>query len=454
VPFRFLVLQWPRAARLPLPTLTLPKTQANPLTPEGLDGYTRHYRGSSRTADGRKQTVAHTALGAYDRDRFSLEDNRGQIFQRRTAIPEFLYPGVYVEEVELGPRPIEGVPTSTAGFVGLTQKGPKISSLITSFADYVNLFGCHLPVDVSTLPYAVEGFFKNGGKGCYIARVDEKSDYTSALEQLEGIEDVSIVVAPDHHRDPDLAAEIVKHCERLQDRFAILHAPPGVHLVTKIEQFKPPVDTKFAAFYFPWINVTDPATEKDVLIPPSGHVAGIYARVDIGRGVFSGPANEVVLGANSLETNITDVQQQVLNPQGVNCIRQFPGRGIRVWGARTCSTDPEWKYVNVRRYLTYLEQSIQEGTEWAVFEPNEPQLWATVRNTISAFLIKEWHRGGLVGITPEEAFFVKVDQSIMTPDDILNGRLIILIGVAPLRPAEFVIFRIGQWTADAHICDP
>lgn len=182
-------------------------------------------------------------------------------------------------------------------------------------------------------------------------------------------------------------------------------------------------------------------------------MAGIYARTDIGRGVFKAPANETVRGIVGLEFQITKDEQSILNPRGVNVIRKFPGRGIRVWGARTLSSDPLWKYINVRRLFLFLEESIDEGTQWVVFEPNDQKLWARVRTTITGFLTTQWKEGALMGSTPDEAFFVKCDETTMTQDEIDNGRLICIIGVAPVKPAEFVIFRIAQWRSGSEIAE-
>ncbi len=184
------------------------------------------------------------------------------------------------------------------------------------------------------------------------------------------------------------------------------------------------------------------------MLPPSGFVTGIYARADIERGVYKAPANEAVVGALGLATLLNQEQQDLLNPEGINCLRVFEGRGFRLWGARTVSDDPGWKYVNVRRYLIYLERSIDRGTQWVVFEPQSDMLWTNARRMIEDFLILEWRNGGLLGAKPEEAFFIKCDRSTMTQDDLDHGRLVCLVGVALLRPAEFVMFRIGQWTAD------
>jgi hypothetical protein len=205
----------------------------------------------------------------------------------------------------------------------------------------------------------------------------------------------------------------------------------------------------YAAFYYPWIRVFDPNSGARKFVPPGGHMAGIYARTDIERGVFKAPANEIVRGALELEFEVTDGGQAVLNPRGVNAIRAFPGRGRRIWGARTVSDNTLWKYISVRRLFIFLEASIFRGTQWVVFEPNNERLWGRVKQTITEFLRTQWRLGALFGATEEEAFFVKVDRSTMTDDDINNGRLIVLIGVAPVRPAEFVIFRIAQLTSSA-----
>jgi phage tail sheath protein FI len=198
------------------------------------------------------------------------------------------------------------------------------------------------------------------------------------------------------------------------------------------------------------VKVLDPLTQLPIFLPPSGFVAGIYARNDVNRAVYKAPANEVVNLALGFELAVSKAQQEVLNPEGINAFRFFEDRGYRLWGARTTSSDPEWKYVNLRRYFAYLEHSIDKGTQWAVFEPNGERLWASARRTVDEFLLNEWQSGALLGDKPEKAYFVKCDRSTMTQNDLDNGRLVMLIGVAPLRPAEFVIFRIGQWTGDSR----
>jgi hypothetical protein len=277
---------------------------------------------------------------------------------------------------------------------------------------------------------------------------------------LEAVDDVTMVCVPDvmsSYQRGDIGLEGVKavqtavmnHCERMKYRFAILDAPPGMspQEIGDWRKKQAGYDSKFAALYYPWISVPNPLGRNgaSVLIPPSGHLAGIYARTDNQRGVHKAPANEVILGVTGLELNVTKGEQDGLNPIGVNCIRAFPGRGIRVWGARTLSSDPAWRYINVRRLFNFVEASIEAGTQWVVFEPNDQDLWARVRRDVSAFLRMVWRSGALFGSTPEQAFYVKCDEELNPPEVRDAGQLIIEVGLAPVKPAEFVIFRISQW---------
>ena len=278
----------------------------------------------------------------------------------------------------------------------------------------------------------------------------------SGLLALEDLEEISIVAAPGSSRSglgdfetdsKSIVQLLISHAERMWYRIAVLDAPNAA-LVSDVRGYRAQFDSKHAAFYYPWIKIADPITETEITTPPSGFMAGIYARNDIERGVHKAPANEVVRLAIDFELPVNKGQQDVLNPEGVNCLRFFEGRGFRVWGARTISSDPEWKYVNLRRYFAFIERSIEKGTQWAVFEPNGSALWGNVRRTIEDFLFSEFRSGHLLGDTVDEAFFVKCDRTTMTQNDLDNGRLICLVGIAPLRPAEFVIFRIGQKTLD------
>lgn len=273
----------------------------------------------------------------------------------------------------------------------------------------------------------------------------------NGLLAFEGVEDISIVAAPGYsaHNDPDkvfaIHSAVIDHCERMRYRIAVLDTPPKM-LVSDALDFRNKRSNKYAALYYPWVTILDPLTDTRLNLPPSGFVAGIYARNDINRSVSKAPANEVVRLAIDFEQRVNKAQQEVLNPEGVNCFRFFSGHGFLLWGARTISDDPEWKYVNLRRYFAYLEHSIDRGTQWVVFENNSQQLWTNVRHTVEDFLFNEWKQGSLMGTKPEEAYFVRCDLTTMTQNDLDNGRLICLIGVAAVRPAEFVIFRIGQWT--------
>jgi len=279
----------------------------------------------------------------------------------------------------------------------------------------------------------------------------ETEGIANGLEGFKKVDNISIVYAPNAQETYGLARELLDHCENMKDRFAIIDSKQTSYDVGTLDpRTNDNLESQYAAFYYPWIKIIDPQSNMKKLIPPGGYMAGIYARSDVERGVHKAPANETVRGVIDLQFPIGKGEQDVLNPRGVNCIRAFPGRGIRVWGARTLSSDPSWKYINVRRLFLYLEESIDEGTQWVVFEPNSEILWARVIQTISNFLKGVWKSGALMGLTPEEAFFVKCDRTTMTQDDIDNGRLIVMIGVAPVKPAEFVIFRIAQWTNNSE----
>jgi phage tail sheath protein FI len=502
-------------------------------------------------------------------------------------MPEYLAPGVYVEEVPSGIKPIEGVSTSTAGFLGVTERGPESPQFITSWLDYQRWYGGYVP-DKSYLAYAVQGFFDNGGQRCFVGRVindeaiaaqgdivttgteilkaaaigrgawgndvtievseaTQRSDWVQVTVQygdiletydnltheigpsngvvatvngvsrvvrlwwdgdttaplaaqtvqladgddggaitpaefqgdldpipldlapdppllppddllgrgrglaaLETIDEISLLIVPDEVRTDmgPITQSVISQCELLKDRFAIISA---LQSAGPVQGLRPPRDSSYAGFYYPWIKVYDPTINGLRLIPPTGHIAGIFARTDIERGVHKAPANAVVRGAADLQLPVKKADQDILNPRGVNCIRDFrsDGRGIRLWGARTSTSDPEWKYVNVRRLFLFVEESIDEGTQWVVFEPNHEPTWAAVRRNITNFLISVWRSGALMGVTQDEAFFVKCDRTTMTQDDIDNGRLICYIGIAPVKPAEFVIFRISQKTVEA-----
>lgn len=393
----------------------------------------------------------------------------------------YLSPGVYVEEVDRGSKPIEAVGTNTVGFLGESMMGPANQAvLITNWSQYVKTFGDF--TQSTHLAHAVYGFFNNGGSRCFVVNVgapasleieqaapagkDDKKDdkakaapaapkldrdalyigkdlgpgQRSGLKCFEEIDEISLVAAPGQ-LSPAVQDALLTHCELRKDRFAILDSPETIS--GGVDKLARPRDSKYGAYYFPWIQVYDPE-RGNVFVPPSGHIAGVYARVDNERGVHKAPANEIVRGALGLKYNISKGEQDILNPKGINCIRTMQGGGIRIWGARTLSTDASWKYINVRRLFIMVESSIERATQWVVFEPNDHRLWKRVTRTISSFLTLVWRQGALFGETPEKAFYVKCDEETNPPETIDVGQLIVEIGMAPTKPAEFVIFRIGQ----------
>ena len=283
----------------------------------------------------------------------------------------------------------------------------------------------------------------------YIGSPSDLPGDRTGIKALEDIDGISIIAAPGNTTN-SVQAALIAQCEILKDRFAVLDSP-ATATVASIQTHRNQFDTRYAAIYFPSLRINDPVTGNVIDCPPSGHMAGIYARVDTERGVHKAPANEIVRGAVDFTLRVNKETQDVLNPENINVFRDFraDGRGLRIWGARVMTSDTQWKYINVRRLFLFLEESIDEGTQWVVFEPNDEPLWARVRQSISAFLTRVWRDGALMGATAEEAFFVKCDRTTMTQDDIDNGRLIVLVGVAPVKPAEFVIIRISQWTAGA-----
>ncbi|WP_086565875.1 phage tail sheath family protein [Streptomyces africanus] len=283
---------------------------------------------------------------------------------------------------------------------------------------------------------------------------------------LETIDEITMVAVPDlmsAYQRGDIDAEgvrtvqlaVISHCEQMGDRVAVLDTPPGLSAqqVRTWRNDEAGYDSRYATLYYPWVRVFDPASGRNTTVPPSGHVAGVWARSDAERGVHKAPANEVIRGAVDLELRLSKGEQDLLNPIGVNCVRAFPGRGIRIWGARTLSSDPAWRYLNVRRLFNYLEESILLGTQWVVFEPNDDRLWSSIRRNVTAFLTEEWRRGALFGRTAEEAFYVKCDRDNNPQESIDQGRVVCEIGVSPVKPAEFVIFRLAQFSDSTSLID-
>ena len=401
----------------------------------------------------------------------------------------YLSPGVYVEEVDRGSKPIEAVGTNTVGFLGESMMGPVNQSvLVTNWTQFVKTFGDF--TQSTFLSHAVYGFFNNGGSRCYVVnvgapanldlspadtkaaaekaaavkadgspstgKVDNDARYIgkdngpgarTGLKCFEEIDEISLVAAPGVI-SAAVQDALLTHCENRKDRFAILDSPETVQ--GGVDKLPRPRDSKYGAYYFPWIQVYDPE-RGNVYIPPSGHVAGVYARTDNERGVHKAPANEIVRGALGLRYQVSRGEQDILNPRGINCIRLMQGNGIRIWGARTLSSDPSWRYINVRRLFIMVETSIERATQWVVFKPNDFRLWKRVVRTIASFLTLVWRQGALMGETPEKAFFVKCDEETNPPEVIDVGQLIVEVGLAPVKPAEFVIFRIGQMPAGGGV---
>jgi hypothetical protein len=351
----------------------------------------------------------------------------------------------------------------------LPQKGAKIAvdyeyasvpaeevKLCTNFGEFKKFFGDFLEESgQNTLAHAVYGFFRNGGTRCFVVWVTAEEKIKNALAQLELIDEIAIVAAPGIINQSSLNS-INSHCSEMGDRFAIFDTPKNIDISELLlghkeddpdnKNYATPSPSNYAALYGPWIQVFDPATKTEKFVPPSGHIAGLYARVDSQRGVHKAPANEVLVGAVGLKQNISKKQQAGLNPKGINCIRNLNGN-IKVWGARTVGgdTNGEFKYINVRRVFNYMRKSIDEGTQWTVFEPNSPELWARIRRNVTAFLMIVWRSGALFGNTPEQAFYVKCDEETNPPELREQGQVVTEIGVAIVKPAEFVIFHLSQW---------
>lgn len=403
-------------------------------------------------------------------------------------MPNYQTPGVYVEEIESGSKPIEAGATNIVGFLGVAEKGPvNQATLVTNWTQYTKIFGgLH---EGGWLGHGVYQFFQNGGTKCYINNLaepkqkkgeasqkngdkaaekadepishakyevknpdniakliigkDEGVGKKSGLHLFDEIQDISLICAPGV-TDPAAQDAILTHCEKNRFRFAVLDSPET--LDGGIDAMPMPRDSIMGAYYFPWVQMYDMVADQNLYAPPSGGICGVYGRVDSTRGVHKAPANELFKTALELKYNLTDAEQEMLNPKGINCIRDFPGRGIRVWGARTISSNPEWRYVNVRRLFCMVEQSLQNGTNWVVFEPNTRDLWKKITRNITAFLLNIWKSGALFGSTPEEAFYVRCDDELNPPESIDAGYVTIELGLAPAKPAEFVVFRVSQKT--------
>ncbi len=383
-------------------------------------------------------------------------------------------PGVYVEEIPSGARTITPVGTSTPGFVG---EAPNASAHVNeaypvnNWSHFVREFVPETGGQSTALSHAVFGFFLNGGSRCYVVNVGKGKPIVgggagrTGLDVLRQLDNISIVAAPGY-TDAASYEALLSHCEQAADRVAILDPPEKVTNVDDLTKvmggdhkdgddgegpLRPRV-SRYGTFYFPWIQVSDPlAPASLVYVPPSGHLAGIWARSDNTRGVHKAPANEVVRGALRLSYDLTNGEQADLNDSGVNAIRFFERDGIVVWGARTLEVEGDWRYLSTRRLFIMMEQSIARSTRWMVFEPNDRTLWKNVRRDVSAFLTHLWRDGALMGRTAQEAFFVQCDEETNPPEVIDLGMFVTQIGVAVVKPAEFIIFRLHQWEGASAI---
>ena len=331
-------------------------------------------------------------------------------------------------------HPIEGVSTSTAGFIGAGDSRQLLPG-ITSYGDFERQAVYRSSAYLSS---ALRGFFDNGGRRCSVALIAATDRVDTALDALAN-EPVSILCCPDEYVFSNAAQVMTEHCERRKACFCILQSPqPAVPSATH----EPPVHSSYAAYYHPWLVVPAPDRVTTLIIPPGGHVAGVYARADLQSGVWKTLAGARIEGVTALSENVTSADAELLADRGVDILRDEPDRGIVVSAGRTTSSDPEWKYINVRRFLIFVEHSIESGLQWVVFEPNGVALWERVRRAIDTFLFGLWKSDALMGQTADEAYFVRCDRTTMMLDDIDNGRLIALVSMAPLRPAEFVVLRI------------
>ena len=396
----------------------------------------------------------------------------------------YLSPGVYVEEIDSGPLPIAAVGTSVAGFVGAAPNPEALLDTAVAINNWSQFARQYIREgDPGTdLANAVYGFFLNGGSRCYVVNTRADGPISGkgrGLDLLAPLDEIAIIAAPGR-TDVASYTALLDAAELLKDRVAILDAapqsedveplirpgsvaPPPTPAAEGETAPKPPRGQKpglrprisdggYGACYFPWIMVRDAVTDAQVPAPPSGHMAGIYARTDTERGVHKAPANVTIRGALGVTQMITRAEQDVLNPAGINCIRFFTREGVRVWGARTLAPEASnWRYLNVRRLFNMIEESIAISTRWVVFEPNDEPLWKNIQRDVGAFLTLLWSQGALAGGRPEEAFFVKCDEETNPPEVVDAGQVVAVIGIAPVKPAEFVIFRIGQSAAGATV---
>ncbi|MFJ3902868.1 phage tail sheath family protein [Streptomyces sp. NPDC090025] len=371
-------------------------------------------------------------------------------------------PGVHIEEISPA-GPIAGAGTGAAALIGIPARQVADAAIgkpvpVTSWTAYTDAFGGY--ADPGFLPHAVRGFFGNGGSVAYVVPVrNTAADLEAGLNQLTRFPDVSLVCLPGVV-DPAVQLLVRDHCAALKDRFAVLDGAQDSAPLAPDSPLQAQrgalvsADGAYAALYWPWLKVTNPTTgaaSPVLTVPPSGHIAGVIARTDSGRGVHKAPANEPVRGALDLAYAVNDAEHGKLNQAGINAIRRFPGRAPLVWGARTLSDQAAWRYVNVRRLVSYIETSLLQGLRWAVFEPNNTALWKGLERSITEFLTRVWQSGALFGRTAGEAFYVKVDEELNPPAVRALGQVVVEIGVAPTSPAEHVVVRLGLWADGARV---
>jgi phage tail sheath protein FI len=354
--------------------------------------------------------------------------------------------------------------TSVTGFIGQSRSGPINKAVkIMSAREYTSLFGT--AAHSKYLAYAVRGFFQNGGRMCYVVNIGFGRDLRSernlpnvlqgngysriitAIKVFEKIKEISIVCAPGI-TNPNAQKIIINHCEKMGNRFAILDIQRDTN--AGLGRLNRPPSSANAAAYFPWLKIYDAKKRKFLFVPPSGHVAGIYARVDAEKGSHKAPAGPLfpIKGINGLKYNLVQRDVNGLTLRSINPIRSFQGSGYLIWGARTLSNDPEWKYVNVRRFCLYVKENIAEHTKWAVREPNNTLLWNKLKSYASEYLLDLWKKGALLGSKPSEAFFVRCDSYTNTVDMIEAGRVQVLVGIALIKPGEFILIKIQHNTAN------
>lgn len=346
--------------------------------------------------------------------------------------------------------------TGVPAFLGLckqTEIAVNQPQPLTVWAEFEQFFG--EPLLNSYLAYAVRGFFLNGGSLCYVVRIRDANlkALSEGLAALAALDTIDLVCAPDIMRSPPektdleevqlMQSAVLNHCSRLGDRFAILDSLPRANL-EQVQAQRQRLTESHGALYYPWIRIVEGPEQSSYFVPPCGHIAGVYARSDQRIGVHKAPANEILQGVVDLEVNLTNAQQDELNPQSINCLRSFPGRGIRVWGARTLSLDQDWLYINVRRLFLTVKRWIELNMANMVFEPNNNRLWAIIERELTVFFNDLFQQGALNGRSPKEAFYVKCDEENNPPEVRNVGQVVIEIGLAPTVPGEFIVVRIVQ----------